>query len=88
MHGRHEPNLQPIPVCKLYIYHAILASRKMEVGYSPSPYSSPLKGEEISAGIATPSARNDSKKGARNDRERRVQAQNGRWVSVNGFGNG
>jgi len=26
---RHEPKLQPIPVCNLYSHHAILASRKM-----------------------------------------------------------
>jgi len=38
----------------------------MEAGYSPSPYSSPLKGEEIIPRLLR-SARNDSKKGARND---------------------
>ena len=47
-------------------------------GNSPSPYSSPLKGEETSPRIATPSARNDSKKGARNDREGRIATPSAR----------
>jgi len=93
---------QPIPVCKLLSHHAILASRKNGAAYfviarSPSadgrklhPHPDPLPSRERGFLLGLPRLRlaMTVKKGARNDSKRRVQAQNGRWVLLNGFGNG
>ena len=58
----------------------------MEAGYSPSPYSSPLKGEETFLRLLR-SARNDSKKRARNDREGRIATPSARNDSKKGARN-